>query len=144
MGDTLYDTDFYAWANEQAALLRTGRWSEADVENIAEEIESMGKSERRELASRLEVLLMHMLKWRHQPGLRSTGWRLTIDEQRGRLMGHLDDNPSLKHQLPELSRTAYRYAVIGAQKETGFARSSFPSANPWTWEQMTDQTFYPD
>ena len=67
---TLYDTDFYAWTNEQAALLRAGRWSEADVENIAEEIESMGRSERRELVSRLTVLLMHLLKWRFQPTLR--------------------------------------------------------------------------
>ena len=82
---TLYDTDFYAWANEQAALLRAGRLSEADIENIAEEIESMGRSERSELVNRLTVLLVHLLKWRYQPGLRGRSWRLTIEEQRDQL-----------------------------------------------------------
>ena len=76
---TTYDFDFYAWANEQAGLLRAGRWSEADIAHIAEEIETMGRSEIRELVSRLKVLMMHLLKWRFQPTGRSTSWRLTID-----------------------------------------------------------------
>src|SRR5689334_13690461 len=92
---TLYDTDFYAWTAEQAALLRAGRLSEADVENIAEEIESMGRSERRELVNRLTVLFVHLLKWRHQPGLRPRSWALTIEQQRIQLGRHLDHNPSL-------------------------------------------------
>ncbi len=64
----LYDRDFFAWANEQAALLREGKLEEADLESIAEEIESMGKTEKRELISRLTVLLLHLLKWRYQGG----------------------------------------------------------------------------
>ncbi|HLB99535.1 MAG TPA: DUF29 domain-containing protein, partial [Acetobacteraceae bacterium] len=96
MSNSLYDRDFYAWANEQAALLRAGRLAEADLENIAEEIESMGRSEKRELNSRLRVLLMHLLKWRHQPMLRSKRWSNTIAAQRDDIVDHLADNPSLK------------------------------------------------
>src|ERR1700684_1921614 len=93
---TLYDTDFYVWANEQAALLRAGRLSEADVENIAEEIESMGRSERSELVNRLTVLLVHLLKWRYQQNLRGRSWALTIEQQRIQLSRHLVRNPSLQ------------------------------------------------
>ena len=75
----LYDRDFYAWANEQASLLRKGDLSHADIEHIAEEIESMGKTEKRELISRLTVLLLHLLKWRFQPTLRGKSWRLSIE-----------------------------------------------------------------
>ncbi len=144
MSNTLYESDLYAWANEQAALLRSGRVSEADVENIAEEIESMGKSEKRELVGRLEVLLLHLLKWRFQPMHRSMSWRLTIEERRDKAIGHLEENPSLKRDLPELSRTACRYAAMGAQKETGLASSAFPPDSPWEWEQIADGSFFPD
>jgi Domain of unknown function DUF29 len=85
----LYDQDFFAWTNEQAGLLREGRLSEADIDHIAEEIE--GKSEKRELVSRLTGLLLHLLKWQHQPAFRSTGWGLTLEEQRNRLEDHLAD-----------------------------------------------------
>jgi len=91
--NTLYDSDFFAWANEQAALLRAGRLTEADIENIAEEIESMGRSEKRELVNRMSVLFLHLLKWRFQPTHRSTSWRLTIEEQRYRVTRHMKDNP---------------------------------------------------
>ena len=80
MSNSLYDRDFYAWANQQAALLRAGRLAEADIENIAEEIESMGRSEKRELVSRLVVLLQHLLKWQFQPLFRGASWRLTYRE----------------------------------------------------------------
>ena len=93
-----YSTDFYAWAQEQAALLRAGRLNEADIANIAEEIESMGRGEKRELVNRLTVLLLHLLKWRFQPGFRSASWSSSIREQRIRLSSHMRDNPSLKDQ----------------------------------------------
>ena len=89
----LYDHDFYAWANEQAILLREGKLEQADIEHIAEEIESMGKTEKRELVSRLTVLLLHLLKWRFQPTMRGKSWRLSIEEQRIQLALHLRDNP---------------------------------------------------
>ena len=78
----LYDQDFYAWANEQAGLLRDGRFSEADIAHIAEEIESMGKTEKRELVSRFTILLLHLLKWQFQPGLREASWRTSINNWR--------------------------------------------------------------
>jgi hypothetical protein len=121
-----YETDFYAWTIEQAGLLRAGRLSEADIENIAEEIESMGRSEKRELVNRLTVLLIHLLKWQAQPAFRGTSWRLTIAEQRTRLDEHLKDNPSLRSLLTPAIETAYRLALLGAQKETGLAEGAFP------------------
>jgi len=85
----LYDRDFYAWANEQAALLRAGKLSDADVANIAEEIESMGRSEKRELVSRLVVLLLHLLKWQYQPARRGRSWQVTIENTRDELDRHM-------------------------------------------------------
>ena len=82
MSNTLYERDFHAWANQQAALLRAGQLSDADIENIAEEIESIGRTQRSELVNRLIVLLVHLMKWRWQPGLRGASWRLIVKEQR--------------------------------------------------------------
>jgi hypothetical protein len=141
---TLYEQDFYAWANEQAQLLRTGKLSEADIEHIAEEIETMGKTEKRELISRLKVLLMHLLKWRFQPGGRSTSWRLTIAEQRREVVDHLADNPSLKAKLPETMESAYGGAVLAAARETNLDLNTFPSTCPWSFEQVIDRNFWPD
>ena len=144
MKNSLYDRDFYAWANEQAALLRAGRLAEADIENIAEEIESMGRSEKRELINRLTVLLLHLLKWQFQPALHGNSWRLTIEEQRYRLEDHLKDNPSLKAQLGQAMRDAYRLALVEAQRETGLARSTFPSDCPYTFDQAMSPDFWPE
>jgi len=140
---SLYEQDFYAWANEQAALLRAGKLSAADIEHIAEEIDSMGRTERRELVNRLAVLLLHLLKWEFQPGLRGNSWRLTIEEQRYRLADHIADNPSLKATLPETTANAYRLALVEAERETGLARATFPTACPWTFGQITAGDFWP-
>jgi hypothetical protein len=141
---TLYDTDFYAWANEQAALLRAGRLSEADVENIAEEIESMGRSEKRELTCRLSVLFLHLLKWRYQLTLRSRSWRDTIEEQCAQVNDHLDENPSLRSRLDEVIRTAYRTSRTGAGNETGLDRETFPSICPFAFDDAMNPNFWPD
>ena len=138
-----YERDFYAWANEQAALLRAGRLSEADIENIAEEIESMGRSEKRELVNRLTVLLTHLLKWQVQPERRGNSWRLTIVEQRLRLAEHLKDNPSLKTALPDAFASAYRLALLGAQQETDLPEDAFPAASPWTINEAMQDGFMP-
>jgi hypothetical protein len=140
----LYDQDFYAWANEQAGLLRAGRLSEVDIEHIAEEIESMGRSEKRELVNRLTVALLHLLKWQYQPALRGNGWRLTLEEQRNQLEDHLADNPSLKSVVQEAIVAAYRNALLGAVRETGLNRSIFPVTCPWSFEQIIDSAFYPE
>jgi hypothetical protein len=144
MSNSLYDRDFYAWTHEQAALLRSGRLDAADIDNIAEEIESMGRSEKRELVSRLAVLLQHLLKWRFQPDFRSNSWRLTIEEQRNSLADHLDENPSLRAQLDRALETAYRSARLKAAAETGLARDSFPEVCPFTCEQAMSQAFWPE
>src|SRR5277367_4307404 len=115
----LYDRDFYAWANEQAALLRSGKLSDADAAHIAEELESMGRSERNQLTNRLAVLLAHLLKWRFQPGLRGNSWRLTIREQRRRAGRLLAQNPSLQADLDTILADAYGDAVLVAERETG-------------------------
>lgn len=139
----LYDRDFYAWANEQAALLRAGKLSAADVEHIAEEIESMGRSEKRELVNRLTVLLLHLLKWRFQPERRGKSWRTTIRVQRDDLSDHLRDNPSLKAKLGEAMADAYRKAVIVASDETDLPEELFPTTCPWPVDLIMDGNFWP-
>ncbi len=131
----LYERDFYAWSNEQATLLRAGNLAAADIAHIAEEIESMGRSEKRELVSRLTVLLLHLLKWRYQTERRSRSWELSIDNSRFALVKHLADNPSLKASLTEALETAYYTARRDAAIETGMPLETFPADCPWTFEQ---------
>jgi hypothetical protein len=140
---TLYERDFYAWANEQAALLRTRQLDQADIDHIAEEIESMGRSEKRGLVNRLTVLLLHLLKWQYQPGLRGNSWRSTIRVQRIALASHMNDNPSLKTVLPAALAEAYRIARIEAENETGLPDATFPADCPWSFEQIMDEDFWP-
>ena len=140
----LYDRDFYAWANEQAGLLRAGRLSEADIEHIAEEIESIGRSEKRELVSRLTIVLLHLLKWQYQPGLRSASWEASVQVQRLKLVDHLADNPSLKPHTPDAITAAYRVGRIEAVAETGLGKTTFPPTCPWTFDQIMDSDFWPE
>lgn len=144
MSNTLYDRDFFAWANEQAELLRTRRLSDADIDHIAEEIESLGRTEKRELVNRLAVLLSHLLKWRFQPDRRGASWQATIRVQRRALTRHMGDNPSLKATLPEAIAEGYGDAVIEAAGETGLPETMFPSLCPWEFEQFMDQAFWPE
>lgn len=141
---SLYHQDFYAWANEQAALLRAGKLSEADIAHIAEEIESMGKAEKRELISRLTVLLNHLLKWQYQPGRRGASWEVTITNQRRDLAVHFKDNPSLKSKLTEAIDYAYGNARGEAYAQTGLSKEAFPAVCPWSFDQMMDETFWPE
>ncbi|MGM3162962.1 DUF29 domain-containing protein [Dickeya undicola] len=139
-----YDNDFYGWTQEQASLLRSGRLAELDVHNLLEEIEAMGRSERRELESRLQVLFMHLLKWEYQPSHRGKSWQLTIEEQRRKAMRVLSENPSLKSRLQDIIADAYGDAVIGAERETGLNRGLFPTNCPWSFEQAVNPDFYPE
>ncbi len=139
----LYDRDFYAWANEQAALLRDGKLSQADIEHVAQEIESMGRTEKRELVSRLTVLLLHLLKWRYQPLERAGSWESSIKVQRGLLADHLDDNPSLRPLAPTALLRAYQLAVLEAVGETSLPESAFPHECPWTFDQAMNADFWP-
>jgi hypothetical protein len=125
-----YDVDAYGWAMAQAQLIREGRFGELDIENIAEEIESVGKREYDALESALRVLLLHLLKWEHQPAFRSRSWYNTIREQHRRYRRRLDQNPGLKSQLDDIRLEAYRQARVAAQEETGFNMESFPVDPP--------------
>jgi hypothetical protein len=140
---TLYDRDFYAWSREQAELLRAGEFGRADLEHIAEEIESMGKTEKRELVSRLTVLLLHLLKWRFQPDGHGNSWRLSIANARDEIIDLLDDNPSLRSDIDGVVRKAYVYACRKAAIETGLGEDVFPPQCPWPFELATDSDFWP-
>ena len=142
--DSLHDRDFYAWSLEQAALLREGRIAEADLATIAEEIEGMGKTEKRVLVSRLTVLLLHLLKWRHQPSHRGKSWRLSIANARDDIVDHLDDNPSLNAILDSAVEQAYRSARRKAAIETEFDEDHFPDRSPWSFQEAMDENSWPD
>ena len=140
---SVYDVDLHAWANEQAALLRAGRFAAADMDNIAEEIEALARTEKRELISRLAVVLLHLLKWRFQPKKRSRSWIFSIKEHRTALAFHLRDNPSLKSSLTEAVADAYSMALIKAQRETRLSEKAFPPLCPFTFQQIMDDGFWP-
>lgn len=141
---SLYERDFYGWSQEQAALLRAGRLTELDTLNLLEEIEEMGRNAENELLSRLEVLFIHLLKWRFQPARRGRSWQLSIAGQRRKIARRLERSPSLKHKLPGILVDAYGDAVLGAERETGLDASVFPAESPWTFEQIMDAAFLPE
>ena len=143
-GTDTYEGDLYAWAAAQATLLRAGRFSELDVQNIAEEIEALGRGERRKLESHLAVLLLHLLKWSYQPERQGRSWRLTIVEQRRQLTRHLGENPSLRAVQDEALANAYGDAVLRAEIETGLLRDMFPWACPYSFDQVMDDGFWPE
>jgi hypothetical protein len=141
-----YDEDFYAWTQHQAALLREEKWQALDYPNLAEELESLGKSDWRELEHRLDGLLMHLLKWRYQPSGRQTGhsWRSTIREHRRQLTRVLRDSPSLRPRVPQVLPESYANARLDASDETGLPLGTFPETCPWTIDQIFDEGFWPE
>ena len=139
----LYERDYYEWTMRNAELLRSGRANEADLANIAEELEDMGKRERRDLLNRLRVLIAHLLKWQAQPDRRSRSWQLTIRVQRKDLAGLLSENPSLEPYLKSNLPEAYERAIVEAMTETGLPESEFPSTCPFTFEVLLDPDYLP-
>jgi len=138
-----YEIDFYNWALHNAQLLRERRLSEIDVEHIAEELESMGKRDKRELISRLKILLAQLLKWQYQPGGRSTSWRGSIVEQRVQINDLVMENPGLRPQLLEAINIAYPVAVELAVKDTNIPTSHFPQIGPFSVDEILNEDFYP-
>ena len=138
-----YDQDVVAWASEQARLIRTGQFDKLDVEHIADEIEDVGKSEKRELASRMAVLLAHLLKWQFQPARQSKRWQRTIKEQRKSLALHLGEVPSLKTTLQDRRwlDAVWADAVTKAIEDTGL--ENFPDVCPWPVENVLDDGWLP-
>ena len=144
----LYEQDPVLWSEQQAKALRDAASSginlPIDWENVAEEIESLGRAEKRELVNRLVVLLTHLLKWQVQPGRRGTSWRLTIAEQRRKLERHLEDNPSLKATLDSAIATAYGDALLRAQRQTGLPEGAFPPICPYAASELLDVSYFTD
>ncbi|RAM50678.1 MAG: DUF29 domain-containing protein [Hapalosiphonaceae cyanobacterium JJU2] len=140
----LYETDFYAWTQEQVSLLKAQKWDEVDTGNLIEEIESLGRKERQELRNRLGVLLGHLLKWQFQSEKRSSSWLGTIREQRVQIKLLLEDSPSLKPYLNEIFLAAYELGLALAIRETQLGEQIFPEKCPYTPEQVTNPDFFPE
>jgi hypothetical protein len=138
MGTVSLHIDRCRWADEQARLIRTGRTNEVDLPLIAEVLEEMGRSDRRELRSRLAVLLQHLLKWDHQEHRRSQSWVDTVDEQQAELRSLLDESPSLAQFVAAELPKAYREAVRKAAKETKLPSSTFPPESPYTFQEAIE------
>jgi len=139
-----YDEDFFAWTQQTAELLEQRRFDEIDLEHAAEEIADMGKRDRREIRSRLTVLVAHLLKWQAQPELRdSASWRSTIVEQRREIELLLADSPSLRRVAREELSKIYADAARYASREAGLAVQQFPARCPYTFEQILDGDFLP-
>ena len=139
----LYDTDFYAWTQEQAKLLRHQQWNQLDLPNLIEEIESLGKQQRAELRNRLKVLIGHLLKWQYQPERRSRSWLMTIRVQRRDTQELLEENPSLKPYLEEALQKIYESGRDLAVGETNLPLKTFPENCPYTLEEIFRDGFYP-
>ncbi len=142
--DFAYDQDFSRWVQETAQLLREKRWSELDLEHLIEEVEDLGKSERRALSSQLERVLIHLLKWHYQPERRSDSWLDSINDGRVQILKIIKDNPSLNDfpgsRLEEDYTDARRYAA----KQTGLPLATFPMDCPFAIGQILDDEWLPD
>jgi Domain of unknown function DUF29 len=139
-----YHTDFYAWAQAQAAALRAKDWAALDVMHLAEEVEELRKTERRAVRSQLRLILNHLLKWRHHPDKRTDSWRSTIANGRILVQEDLEDLPSLSGELDELTAWAYPRARRDAAQETGLPLATLPEACPWTVAQVLNADFWPE
>jgi hypothetical protein len=144
LSTNLYDVDFYAWTQEQSILLSRGQWQSLDIENLVEEIESLGKQQKQELRNRLSVLIGHLLKWEFQPELRGKSWKATIREQRNRINLHLKDNPSLKSYLDQAIIDSYELALSLVVRETPLDYPDLPSDCPFAIAQILDPQFPED
>jgi hypothetical protein len=136
-----YERDFYSWLMDQARHLRDGRFDALDHDNLAEEIESLGREQFNKLVSALRVLMLHILKWDHQRSLRSRSWVLSIDEQRLEIADVLADNPGLKPRIGEAVARAYRRARIEAAKETGLELTEFAATCPYSFDDLMSRGF---
>ncbi|WP_445636521.1 DUF29 domain-containing protein [Nostoc sp. DSM 114161] len=143
-GSDLYERDFYLWIQTTAELLKQKNFTQLDLENLIEEIETMGRSEKKALRSNLEVVLMHLLKYKYQAEKRSGSWRATIREHRKRLKQALEESPSLKPYFDDVFNQCYDDARLLAADETELDVAIFPEQSPFTPEQVLDPDFLPN
>ncbi len=143
----LYDHDYYAWIQDQVRALRARRIEDLDWENVAEEIEDLGKSERRGIKSQMARLVEHLLKLKYARGIlrryNAKGWQLSVKGARTAIRHLLDESPSLRPQLAEMLIQAYEIGRIDAQREARVPDSAIPESSPWTVEQVMDDNFVP-
>lgn len=140
---TTYETDFYLWTQQQADLLRQGALSALDVENLIEEIESMGRRDKGSVRSYLLNVTLHLLKWQYQPQRRGMSWRLSIENGRDQIAWQIKDSPSLRPQLADLLVEIYPSARRNASGQTNLPLTTFPEQCPFTVEQITGD-WWPD
>jgi hypothetical protein len=140
---SLYERDFCLWLEQQAALLQEGRFDKLDTANLLEEIEAMGRKDKKATESNLVVLLTHLLKYHVQPQQRSSGWRGSIVEHRRRLRYDFEESPSLRPHAAKVFARAYADAREQASAETGLPLRAFPKSSPFTLEQTLDPKFLP-
>ena len=129
-----YDKDFYKWSLEQSSLLKKKEYAKLDIDNLIEEIEALGRTEKRALESQIKRLLMHLLKIKYQPTMRSTSWDTSVRLSRMEIKELLEDNPSLKPKVEDIFVKAYQAARLSAAVETGLDEKTFPVKCPWTFE----------
>ena len=141
--ESLYDEDLVLWAAQQAHLLQDGRYRDLDLENLIDEVEGVGHSQRDAIESRLTILLAHLLKWRYQPGMRSGSWRGTIFEQRRGIAGLIRTSPSLRAYPEEVFADCYLSGRLLAAKETGIDLTLFPEQAPFQPIETLDQDYLP-
>jgi Domain of unknown function DUF29 len=141
---SLYEKDFFLWSQTMAVALRSGDFSNLDIENLAEEVESLGRSDRQQLDSRLTVLLVHVLKWKFQPQMRSGSWGGTINEQRRRIRKLLKESPSLQSFFEGLVDECYEDARVQASIETELPIETFPETCPFALTDIMEPAFFPD
>lgn len=138
-----YEQDFALWIGTQVKLLRAKNFEQLDLDNLIDEMESMGASQRRELGSRIEILQIHLLKCQIQPERRSSSWLGTIAEQRSQILRLLKQSPRLRRLADEYANESYESAVFRAAIDTGLPESSFPAKNPFSSDELLDRRFLP-
>lgn len=139
-----YHQDFYAWALRNAELLKAGRFGEVDIEHLVEELEDVGKSERRALESHIRNLLLHLLKWQYQPQLRGASWRQSIRNARIAVAKITKESPSLKPAISQAIANEYSNARADAVDETGLRDAVFPAACPYRETDLLNPDFWPE
>jgi len=140
----LYEQDFYLWIETTAQQLKEGRFSELDLDNLIEEIETMGRNQKDALESNLIIILVHLLKWQYQPNKRSRSWESSIFEHRRRIKKAFKNSPSLKPYFREVFNECYQDARKQASIETGLSLKVFPLESPFNIDEVLDEDFLPE
>ena len=140
----LYEQDFHSWIQQHILFLKENKFAEMDIHHLVEELESMAKTDKRELVNRLIILIAHLLKWQYQPTMQSKSWKASIIEQRAQIEYLLEDVPSLAPYMKDAINKAHPRAVKVAINETGLPSSVFPKTCPYTIEELLDDNYYPE